>query len=117
MRRLLAALLGAGTLAVGGAAAEPAACPVPDSLLLSDSQLKRAHDVVAMQHRLLIAVVGTGSSALAGPEGPGSAYPARLESALIRRLPGIAIRVVTVVRPRLTGLDLAKGMDKLLVDE
>ena len=39
-------------------------------------------------------VVGTGSSILAGPDGPQSAYPARLEAALARRLPGVAVKVV-----------------------
>jgi len=62
-------------------------------------------------------VIGTGSSALAGPDGPSSAYPARLEAALTQRLPGVAVKVVPLVRSRQTAEDMAKGMAKLLIDE
>ena len=69
------------------------------------------------KQRLTIAVVGTGSSILAGPDGPKSAYPARLEAALARRLPGVAVKVVTLVRSRQTTEDLARAMTKMLADE
>src|ERR1041384_3479030 len=72
---------------------------------------------VAKEKGLRIAVVGTGSSALAGPDGPRSAYPARLEAILTQRLSDVPVTVVTLLRSRQTGEDLAKGMDKLLVDE
>jgi hypothetical protein len=98
-------------------AAERGSCSVPDDLLFNDSQLKRVFGAVTKQRKLAIAVIGTGSSALAGPDGPRSAYPARLEAALNLRLSGVAVKVVTLLRSRLTGEDLAKGMDKLLVDE
>jgi hypothetical protein len=110
---LVAALAGVGNCF----AAERPSCAVADYLLFTDSQLNRVFGAVSNQRRLAIAVVGTGSSALAGPDGPRSAYPARLEANLNRRLSGVAVRVVTLVRTRLTGDDLAKGMDKLLVDE
>ena len=67
--------------------------------------------------RLTIAVVGTGSSILAGPEGPRSAYPARLEATLMQRLPSVAVKVVTLVRTRMSAEDFARGMGKLLIDE
>ncbi len=118
MKALVAAVLAASALSIGAAAAAPRpSCAVPDYLLFSDSPLKRVFGAVTKDRRLSIAVVGTGSSALAGPDGPRSAYPARLEAALNQRLSGIEIKVVTLVRSRLTGDDLAKGMDKLLVDE
>jgi hypothetical protein len=122
MKVLITAFVAAWTLAggalTGGAqAAERGSCAVPDDLLYSDSQLKRVFGAVTKQRKLAVAVVGTGSSALAGPDGPGSAYPARLEAALNLRLSGVAVKVVTLLRTRLTGEDLAKGMDKLLVDE
>ncbi len=72
---------------------------------------------MAKDRRLTIAVVGTGSSILAGPDGPRSAYPARLEAALAHRLPGVTVKVVSIVRTRQTAEDLAGGMEKLLVDE
>ena len=86
-------------------------------MLFSDSVLKKVLETVTRTHQLAIAVVGTGSSALAGPDGPSSAYPARLEAVLGQRLPGIPVKVVTLLRTRQTAEDLAKGMGKLLVDE
>ena len=98
-------------------AAERPRCAVPDYLLLGDAQLNRVFMAVTTHRRMRIAVVGTGSSALAGPDGPPSAYPARLEVALNQRLSGVPVKVITLLRTRQTAEDLAKGMDKLLVDE
>jgi lysophospholipase L1-like esterase len=117
MKVWIAALVAAWALTGQALAAERGTCTVPDDLLFSDSQLKRVFAAVTKEHKLAIAVVGTGSSALAGPDGPHSAYPARLEATLNQRLSGVAVKVVTLLRSRLTGEDLAKGMDKLLVDE
>jgi GDSL-like Lipase/Acylhydrolase family len=117
MRVWIAALFAAWALAGQVMAAERGTCMVPDDLLFSDSQLKRVFAAVTKERKLTIAVVGTGSSALAGPDGPRSAYPARLEATLNQRLSGVAVKVVTLLRSRLTAEDLAKGMNKLLVDE
>jgi lysophospholipase L1-like esterase len=117
MKVWIAALLAAWALTGQALAAERGTCTVPDDLLFSDSQLQRVFGAVTKQRKLAIAVVGTGSSALAGPDGPHSAYPARLEATLNQRLSGVAVKVVALLRSRLTGEDLAKGMDKLLVDE
>ena len=87
------------------------------SCVSGNNDLKRVAASAKDAHRLTIAVVGTGSSALAGPDGPNSAYPARLEAALNHRLPGLAVKVVPLVRSRQTADDLAKGMVKLLIDE
>ena len=117
MRLFAAAVLAALVLAQGAAAAERPRCSVPDYLLFGDSQLKHVSSAVMKQKRLRVSVVGTGSSALAGPEGPPSAYPARLEAVLTQRLPGVTVTVVTLLRTRQTAEDLAKGMDKLVADE
>src|SRR5215831_18988219 len=117
MRLMAAAALAALVFADGAVAAERPRCGVPDYLLFGESPLKRVSSVVATQKRLLIAVVGTGSSALAGPDGPPSAYPARLETVLGQRLPGVTVKVVTLLRTRQTAEDLAKGMDKMMADE
>ncbi|HMF25213.1 MAG TPA: SGNH/GDSL hydrolase family protein [Pseudolabrys sp.] len=99
-------------------AAEGQRCEVPDYLLFGNNELKHVAEAVKKDRRLTIAVVGTGSSILAGPDGPLSAYPARLEEALKRRLPSsVAVKVVTLVRTRMSAEDLARGMAKLLVDE
>ena len=117
MRMLLgafAALLSALAIA---SAAEHHSCDIPDYLLFANNDLKRVTAVVKDDRRLTIAVVGTGSSALAGPNGPASAYPARLQDLLKQRLPGIAVKVVPLVRSRQTAEDMAKGMEKLVADE
>ena len=117
MKLMATAALAAFVFADGAVAAERPRCGVPDYLLFGESPLKRVSSVVATQKRLQIAVVGTGSSALAGPDGPPSAYPARLETVLGQRLSGVTVKVVTLLRTRLTAEDLAKGMDKLAADE
>ena len=61
-------------------------------------------------------VVGTTSSALPGPDGARSAYPARLEAALAKRLPGVAVKVVSAVKPRQTTADMAETFERLAMD-
>jgi lysophospholipase L1-like esterase len=95
-------------------AAEP--CDIPASLLSGGYDLKHVAAAVK-DKRLTVAVVGTGSSLLAGPDGPRSAYPARLEEALKHKLPGVDVKVVSLARSRMTAEDLARGMDKMLSDE
>src|SRR5215468_5919318 len=102
----------------GAACAAPGSqCEVPSYLLSGTNELKHVAEAVEKDRRLTIAVVGTGSSILAGPDGPRSAYPARLEAALKQRLPSVVVKVVTLVRTRMSAEDLARGMAKLLVDE
>jgi hypothetical protein len=117
MRTFIAALIAASIFAATGFAAEKQACDIPGYLLWGPYELKRVEQVVAKDHRMTIAVVGTGSSILAGPDGPRSAYPARLEATLAQRLPSVAVKVVTLVRTRMSTEDLARGMAKLLLDE
>lgn len=119
MRPICAAILAATIWLTpdGAHAALSGACAVPDYLLASEYRLRRVATAVEKQKALRIAVVGTGSSALAGPNGPRSAYPARLEAALGARLPGVDIKVVTLVRTRLTAKELARGMGRVVEDE
>ena len=63
---LVAALL-LPTLALAGPP-----CEIPGYLLYGNNDLKRVAASVKDGRRLTIAVIGTGSSALAGPEGPSS---------------------------------------------
>lgn len=101
----------------GASAGDPQYCAIPGYLLFGSSDLTRVAAAATKDRRLNIAVVGTGSSILAGPEGPRSAYPSRLEAALKERLPTVGVKVVTLVRSRYTAQDLAKDMAKLVVDE
>jgi lysophospholipase L1-like esterase len=112
----VAVLAAALSIATGAAfAAEP--CDIPGYLLLGTNELKHVAEAVQKEKKLTIAVVGTGSSILAGPDGPRSAYPARLEAVLKQKLPSVAVKVVSLVRTRMTTEDLARGMEKMLVDE
>jgi lysophospholipase L1-like esterase len=115
--RTLAALVAVLSLAGTAFAAEQQACDIPGYLLFGNNELKRVAAAVSKDQRLTIAVVGTGSSILAGPDGRNSAYPARLEAALKKRLPNVTVKVVTLVRSRMTAEDMARDMGKLLIDE
>jgi hypothetical protein len=92
-------------------------CEVPPSFIASDSDLTRVTKSIKSQHRLDIAVVGTASSALPGPDGEKFAYPARLQEALQRLLPGNDIKVVAHVQPRQTTAEMAAGLKKILAEE
>src|SRR5262249_62270094 len=86
-----------GALPGAAFAAEREACEVPSYLLFGSNELKHVAEAVQKDKRLTVAVGGTGSSILAGPDGPRSAYPARLEAGLQRRLPRVPGRAA---RPR-----------------
>jgi hypothetical protein len=60
--------------------------------------------------------LGGTSSSLPGPEGASFAYPARLEAALTRRLPGITVTVTAVTKPRQNAKEMLKTIDQLLLD-
>ncbi len=113
---LLMTLL-ASISAMAGAAAASEECEVPPSFLSGDAELTHVSTAVKERHRLDIAVVGTGSSALSGPTGPGSAYPARLEEALRQRLPGTEIKVTAHIRARQTTAEMAAGMKQVMTAE
>lgn len=117
MRVFVAALLAATVVTGRAYALDPPACAVPSHLLSSDSRLKRVSATVAKQHALTVAVVGTGSSVLGGPEGQNLAYPARLENALRERLPAVALRVAARVKPGQTAEMMKRGMKTLLAEE
>jgi hypothetical protein len=118
MRVVTAAVVAAAMLVAGTALGEERQpCDIPGYLLFGNNELKHVAKVVGTDQRLTIAVVGTGSSILAGPEGPRSAYPARLEAALQRRLPAVAVKVHTLVRTRMIAEDMVRGMGQLLIDE
>lgn len=107
-------------LVSSAAAAEQAqaqACDVPESLRPAASDLTRVSNEIKDRHRLDISVVGSGSSALSGPDGARFAYPAQLERALKERLPGNEIKVTAHVLPRQTTADMAAGLPKILSDD
>src|SRR5262245_7401282 len=118
MRTIVAAAaLSAALYILAGAAFAAEPCDLPSYLVVGNNELKHVAEAVQKEKKLTVAVVGTGSSILAGPDGPRSAYPARLEAALKQKLPSVAVKVVTLARTRMSAEDLAKGMEKMLIDE
>ncbi len=113
------AILAAIAFAGGAVAAEsqPPGCDVPERLLPTDADLVRIGNEVKDRHRLDISVVGSASSALAGPDGARFAYPAQLEQSLKDRLPGVEVRVIAHVPTRQTTADMVAALPKILADD
>ena len=96
-------------------AGEPAdPCAVPGYLLFGDSQLERVAAAVKKDKALRIAVLGGASSTLPGQDGATFAYPARLEAALSRRLPGVKVTVRWNCKPARPPRKCLTAIDKLL---
>ncbi|HWL04070.1 MAG TPA: SGNH/GDSL hydrolase family protein [Xanthobacteraceae bacterium] len=106
------ALLCAGSPAV---AQEPARCAVPEYLVLAEQPLPRVA-AAAQARQLNIAVIGSGSTLLSGSDGASAAYPARLEAALGRRLPSLAVKVTPFAKGRQTAQDMVKGFPQIMAD-
>jgi len=116
--KLVIAVLAVLALPIGAAVAESlTACEVPDSFVSGDTDLARVTTVIKDTHRLDISVIGTGSSALPGPDGARFAYPARLEDLLKQQLKGIDIKVTAHVQSRETTADMDSGLEKILADD
>lgn len=121
MKALVAGLL-AGLLAILPARAEEAsACSTPSYLLTTDSTLPKVATAIKTARKLDILVLGSGSSALAGPDGVSASYPARLEASLREKLAGVNVTVHTDLRPKKTAAEMADGLGgmiaKLPVDQ
>jgi hypothetical protein len=92
-------------------------CTVPGYLLAVDGSLDRVHAAVSHDKALKIVVLGGSSSMLPGPGGVGFAYPARLQASLVRRLPSVAVTVVTHAKGRRSAAEMAATIDRIAVDE
>src|SRR5262249_16256183 len=122
MKRPIAALLAALAAALwfmsgGAAAAEGQPCDIPSYLLSDTNEFKHVAEAVQKEKKLTIAVIGTGSSILAGPEGPRSAYPARLRGVVQAKRPSVEVKGVRLVWTRMTAEDMGRGLEKMLIDE
>ena len=114
----LAIVLAAVALIDGAAASAPGErCTVPDSFFSTEIDLGSAMSEVKAHQRLDIVVVGTGSSALPGPDGALFAYPARLEAALKQQLQGVTVRVTAHIQSRAPTAELAAALPKILADD
>ena len=90
----LVAGLALGILAYAGAANADQVCGVAAHFVHADAALPRAAESIAKSKTLKIVVIGTTSSTLPGANGEALAYPARLEVALRKKLPGVAVKVI-----------------------
>lgn len=114
----IVAVLATIMLGHGAAAAESVpSCDVPESLLPAEYELAHVASTIKDHHRLQITVVGSGSSALSGPDGARLAYPARVEEALRARLPGQEITVITHIQPRDTTAEMAAALPHILAED
>ena len=96
---------------------QPDPCDVPASLLESEIDLSRATAEMKEKHRLDISVLGTGSSAIPGPDGAHFAYPAQLEDTLKRQLSGSEIKVTAHIQPKQTTANMLGSLEKILADD
>ena len=112
-----AVAISAIVLCSAAASGQPAdVCAVPGYLLFGDSLLDRVNAAVTKEKELKIVALGGVSSTLPGPDGANFAYPARLEAALTRRLPGVKVTVTALFKPRQTAEEMAESIDGILLD-
>jgi len=110
------AVVGAILCSAGAFGEHADTCAVPGYLLFGDSSLDRAHAEVRKDNALQILALGGTSSTLPGPDGASFAYPARLEAALTRRLPGVKVTVTSVTKTRQTAKEMLTSIAQLLLD-
>ena len=111
---LICALAGGVALAQDAPSAKsPNACIFAAGVVAPDFALQHAAQAIARK-KLDIAVIGSASSELNGPGGTSIAYPVRLEAALAKLLPGVAVKVTTYVKPRDTAADMVKRLGPLV---
>jgi hypothetical protein len=104
-------------LAVTPAVADDAHfCSVPAYLLHTDAVLAKIAEAFKARSPIRVLVIGSRSSALSGPDGAASSYPARFEAALRSKLPGIDISVTTDLHPRETAADVAGKVEKIVTE-
>lgn len=124
MRAVLVALVAAGLLAAAPVRAQDAAkapqaeqksCEVQADLLNhGDTSLDKVQAAVRERKKLEVMVVGSGSSSIASPDGASVAYPARLETYLRERLPGVEVTVTTSLQPKKTAEEVAEALQALV---
>lgn len=117
MRIVLGALVVCGMLACSPARADDAdICAVPAYLLSGDSALPIVSATIKDHKPLNIVVVGSRSSALNGPDGWATSYPARLEAALREKLPGVEVHVTLDLRAKQSAAEVAAELEKIVHD-
>jgi hypothetical protein len=105
-------LLAWGTAACPGRTEEAETCPLPASLLSTESPLPKVADAIRSGRPLDILVIGTRSSSINGAQD--GAYPARLQAALKEKLPAATVSVSVEIQPKQTAGEASSGFGKLL---
>jgi hypothetical protein len=93
-------------------------CKVPDELLMQDAKLPAT--AAALKDKKPVTIVAIGGASTAGNaagDAQAYAYPHRLEEALRRLHPGLAITVINKGVPRQTTEDMAARFDKDVLPE
>lgn len=110
------AIAAIGTLIASTAfASDDNVCATASYLVSADFATTRVATAIANK-QLNIAVVGTTSSMIAGPNGTNKAYPAQLEQALSRRLQGVAIKVTIFANAKETANDAEKKLERIAAE-
>ena len=93
-------------------AEEAETCPVPASLLATESSLPKVAEAVNSGRPLDILVIGSRSSSIGGSQE--GAYPSRLQAALKDKLPTATINVSVELQSKQTAEETAAGFVKLM---
>jgi hypothetical protein len=93
-------------------AEEAEGCPVPASLLATESPLPKVSDAVKGGRPLDILVIGSRSSTIGGSQE--GAYPARLQAALKDKLPQVTVNVSVELQSKQTAQEGSEGFAKLM---
>jgi hypothetical protein len=107
---LICALIGGGAYAK-----DTEGCITAAGAVAPDFAMPHVAEAIA-KRRLDVVVVGSASSELAGPSGSNIAYPTRLEVALSKLLPGVAVKVTTFARPRETAEEMENKLARIVAE-
>lgn len=116
MKRIAGALIGVFAYASVASAGPGDACAVASHLIQADAALPRVAAAIKAK-KLTVIVEGTTSSTLPGANGQAAAYPARLEAALQKKLPGVSVKVISLAKPRQTAAEMAAIFPRMLQAE
>lgn len=121
MRVLTGALIGAlGLALLSGRAAHAApevasvGCEAPAYMLATDLTLNRVVASLKNDRKLDILVIGSRSSTISSAENTG--YPARLQTLLRDKLPGVNVNVTLEMRMKRTAAEVASGIGALVTE-
>jgi hypothetical protein len=112
---LICALIGGGAYAKHAYAKDTDGCIAAAGAVGPDFGMPHVAAAIAKK-RLDVVVVGSASSELAGPAGTSLAYPIRLEAALGKMLPGIAVKVTTYARPRDSAEEMESKLSRIVAE-